>query len=118
MPLMTADASARKNGYSDRQCRSKSAFEPIQSSVWVMRQARYGLRGERVGEASNPGPDHEVEGVAPTQEDSDAHGSGIVHFNLIQRDAPTEKTCSDTESSRSRCDICHAQRATSKVGLG
>ena len=67
-----------------------------------MRQGRYGLRGERVGEASNPGPDREVEGVAPTQEDSDTHGSGVVHFNMNQRDAPTEETCSDTESCRSQ----------------
>ena len=67
-----------------------------------MRQARYGLRVERVGEASNPGPDLEVEGVAPTQEDSGTHGSGVVHFNLTQKDAPTEETCSDTESCRSQ----------------
>ena len=40
--------------------------------------------------------------MAPTQEDSDTHGSGVVHFNLTQRDAPTEETCSDTESFRSQ----------------
>ena len=50
-----------QNGDSDRQCRSKSTFKPIQSSV----QARYGLRGERVGEASNPGPDREGGGCGP-----------------------------------------------------
>ena len=61
------------NGDSDRQCRSKSTFEPIQSSVWVMRQERYGLRGERVGEASNPSLVQEVEGVASTQEDPMRH---------------------------------------------
>ena len=34
-----------QNGDSDRQFGSKLAFESIQSSVWVIRQARYGLRG-------------------------------------------------------------------------
>ena len=51
----------------NRQCGSKLAFEPIESSVWVIRRARYGLRVDRVGEASNPGPDGESECVAPTQ---------------------------------------------------
>ena len=89
----------KQNGDSDRQCRSKFALEPIQSSVCVMRQARYGLRGDRVGEASNPGPGGEDESVFPTMVDSEA---GIEHFNFIQRDAQTEETCSDTES-------CHSQ---------
>ena len=44
-----------------------------------------------MGEASNPGPDREVEGVAPTQEDSDTHGSGVVHHNLIQRTRPLRR---------------------------
>ena len=82
-----------QNGDSDRQCRSKFTFEPIQSSVWVMKQARYGLRGDRVGEASSPGLGGEEESVVPTMVASD---------DVTQRDAPTEETCSDTESCRSQ----------------
>ena len=41
----------------------------------VIRQARYGLRGERVGEASHPGPSCEL--VSPTRVDSE---TGIEHL--------------------------------------
>ena len=58
-----------------------------------------------------------VEGVVPTQEDSDAHGSGVVYFNLTQRDHRGD-LLRHRKLSFSGCDICQAERAMSEVGLG
>ena len=83
-----------------RQRGSQFAFESIQPLVWVIRQARYGLRGVRVGEASHPGP--ESLGVVTTPVDPTLP-AGTNEISLTERDVPTD-SCSDTESCCSLID--------------
>ena len=90
-----------QNGDSNRQRRSKFAFESIQSPVLVIRQAGYGLRVVRVGEASHPGP--ESPGVMTTQVDPTV-AAGTNETSLTERDVPTDDSCSDTESCCSQFD--------------
>ena len=76
-----ADVASRflsQNGDPDRQCRSQSTFESVQpplrltGDLTIRVPGRDGLKGVRVGEASNPGPPRLLPrtSVASTQADS------------------------------------------------
>ena len=64
-----------------------------------MRQARYGLRGDRVGEASHPGPSCEVESVFPTRVDSETGIEPVADVPMPELHVLSQGSSgSDTES--------------------
>ena len=94
-----------QNGDTDRQRRGKFAFESVQPTLMLMGvktarvQARYGMRGCRVGEASHPGPPSDQ--VLSTVADSLMGVEHALEFDLTHQDSDSEMatvSCSDTES--------------------
>ena len=95
-----------QNGDTDRQCRGEFAFESVQPTLKLMGfksarvQARYGMRGVRVGEASHPGPPGDSATLS-TAIDSPTRIEHALEFDLTQRDSDSEvvtASCSDTET--------------------
>ena len=97
-------------GISDRCKRRQAQMCRIHGSlmVWADRSCRYGLRGIRVGEASNPGPSSNEYGRFTAL--SEEAAPTLVFQNVTQLDSPAPESViealhfdlrSDTESVRS-----------------
>ena len=90
-----------EDGDHDRQRRRQISFEPVQSVVWLIGDTtsrvpgRDGLKGKRVGEASNPGPADDQ--MASTVDDSMGIESAL-EFDLTQLDSDHGVSGSETES--------------------
>ena len=95
-----------QNGDTNRQCRGEFTFESVQPTLKLMGfksarvQARYWMRGVRVGEASHPGPPGDLATLS-TAIDSPTGIKHALEFDLTQRDSDSEvvtASCSYTES--------------------